>query len=175
MESTHALRAHVSLQYHPAMLKTVPNVSPLCTQQEVRGSPRVNGFSEASPSPDSRESDPSSTPMDAPLASPSRSDSATPTRPTHLHTSTRSAYGDQKVTVSLSIWQSPCHPTAPSPSPPPLHSIYGLWSCMYDVEDFQVVSPLTPCLDGDIFGVGKRPIQREVEMDGCVRLVFVEE
>jgi len=46
---------------------------------------------------------------------------------------------------------------------------------MYDVEDFQVVSPHAPCLDGDIFGVGKRPVQREVEMDGCVRLVFVEE
>jgi len=151
MESTHALRAH-----------------------DVCGSPRVNGFSEASPSPDSGESGPSSTTMDVPLASPSRSDS-TPTRPTHLHTSTRDAYGDQKVTVSLSIWQSPCHPTAPSPSPPPLHSIYGLWSCMYDVEDFQVISPLTTCLDGDIFGVGKRPVQREVEMDGCVRLVFVEE
>ena len=112
--------------------------------------------------------------MDAPLTSPSRSD---PTRASHLHTSIRDAYGDLKVTVSLSSWQSPCDPTTPSPSPPPpLHSIYGLWSCMYDdVEDFQVASPLAPCLDGDIFGVGKRPVQREVEIDGCVRLVFVEE
>jgi hypothetical protein len=44
-----------------------------------------------------------------------------------------------------------------------------------DEDDAQALFPLTPCLDGDIFGVGKRPVQREVEIDGCVRLVFVEE
>jgi hypothetical protein len=40
------------------------------------------------------------------------------------------------------------------------------------VEDFRIPLPLARCLDGDIFGVGKRPVQHEVETDGCVRLVF---
>ena len=55
-----------------------------------------------------------------------------------------------------------------------LQSIYGLWStctCTCDVED---VLPTARCLDGDIFGVGKRPVQHEIEADGCVRLVFFE-
>lgn len=54
--------------------------------------------------------------------------------------------------------------------------MYGLWStCACDVEDSRIPLPLAPCLDGDIFGVGKRPVQHEIETDGCVRLVFVEE
>jgi hypothetical protein len=56
-----------------------------------------------------------------------------------------------------------------------LQSIYGLWStCTCDVEDVRVPLPAARCLDGDIFGVGKRPVQHEIETDGCVRLVFVE-
>jgi len=44
---------------------------------------------------------------------------------------------------------------------------------MFEADYSQVTLPLAPCFDGDIFGVGKRPVQREIEMDGCVRLVFV--
>jgi len=43
------------------------------------------------------------------------------------------------------------------------------------MSNSQVALPLAPCLDDDIFGIGKRPVQRDIEMDGCVRLVFVEE
>ncbi|KAH9050866.1 hypothetical protein EDB83DRAFT_1344710, partial [Lactarius deliciosus] len=61
-------------------------------------------------------------------------------------------------------------------SPPQLQSIYGLWStCACDVQDSRIPLPLVRSLDGDIFGVGKRPVQHEIETDGCVRLVFVEE
>jgi len=46
---------------------------------------------------------------------------------------------------------------------------------MSEVDDSKFAPLLlAPCLDGDIFGVGKRPVQREIEIDGCVRLVFVE-
>jgi len=62
------------------------------------------------------------------------------------------------------------------PPPPQLQSVYGLWSmcATCDVDDSRVPLPLARCLDGDIFGVGKRPVQHEVETDGCVRLVFAE-
>lgn len=61
-------------------------------------------------------------------------------------------------------------------SPPQLQSVYGLWStCACDVQDSLIPLPLVRFLDGDIFGVGKRPVQHEIETDGCVRLVFVEE
>ena len=46
---------------------------------------------------------------------------------------------------------------------------------MSDGEESQIALPLESSLDGDIFGVGKRPIQQEIEKDGCIRLVFVEE
>ena len=64
---------------------------------------------------------------------------------------------------------------------PQLQSIYGLWStctcraCDVD-DDVLQITPLPTArwgLDGDIFGVGKRPVQHEIETDGCVRLVFV--
>ena len=62
------------------------------------------------------------------------------------------------------------------PEPPQLQSIYGLWStCACDMQDSRILLPLVRSLDGDIFGVGKRPVQHEIETDGCVRLVFVEE
>lgn len=46
---------------------------------------------------------------------------------------------------------------------------------MSDGEESRITLPLESSLDGDIFGVGKRPIQHEIEKDGCIRLVFVEE
>ena len=55
----------------------------------------------------------------------------------------------------------------------PLDLVYGLWNS--DGEEPRIVLPLESGFDGDIFGVGKRPIQREIEKDGCIRLVFVEE
>jgi hypothetical protein len=63
---------------------------------------------------------------------------------------------------------------------PQLQSIYGLWSTCTcapcDVDDVRITPLPTAawwCFDGDIFGVGKRPVQHEIETDGCVRLVFV--
>jgi hypothetical protein len=113
--------------------------------------------------------------MDAPLVSPSHSDpTINGTRASRLQASLTEACRDQKVSQSQLSWQAPCGPTITSPSP--LHSVYGLWyTCVYDAEESQIALPLASCLDGDIFGVGKRPVQREVETDGCVRLVFVEE
>jgi len=114
--------------------------------------------------------------MDAPLASPSRSDpTINGTRASRLQASLTEPCRDQKVPQSQLSWQVPC-PTTTATSLSPLHSIYGLWcTCAYDTEDAQIALPLAPYLDGDIFGVGKRPVQREIETDGCVRLVFVEE
>jgi hypothetical protein len=113
--------------------------------------------------------------MDAPLASPSPSDpTSNGTRASRLQASLTEACRDQKVPKSQLSWQASCPTTTTSLSP--LHSIYGLWcTCAYDTEDAQFALSLAPCLDGDIFGVGKRPVQREIETDGCVRLVFVED
>jgi hypothetical protein len=55
-----------------------------------------------------------------------------------------------------------------------LDLVYGFWYA--DAEESRIaLLPLESCLDGDIFGVGKRPVQREIEKDGCIRLQFVEE
>jgi hypothetical protein len=115
--------------------------------------------------------------MDAPLASPSLSDpTINGTRASRLQAALTEACRDQKLPQSQLSWQAPCPTVTTTTSLSPLHSIYGLWcTCAYDTEDAQIVLPLAPCLDGDIFGVGKRPVQREIETDGCVRLVFVEE
>jgi len=136
---------------------------------DVCGRMCVNGASETSPSLSSKEPG-SRTAIDAALPSPTRSDS---TRASRLQApSVREACRDKKA--SQSSRQATFGPAITSPSP--LHSIYGLWcTCAYDAEDSQIVLPLAPCLNEDIFGVGKRLVQREVEMDGCVRLVFVEE
>jgi hypothetical protein len=70
------------------------------------------------------------------------------------------------------VAQSPGTP----PSPLALDLGYGLWyTCVSDGEESRIALPVGSCLDGDIFGVGKRPIQREIEEDGCIRLVFVED
>jgi hypothetical protein len=113
--------------------------------------------------------------LDVPLVTPTRSNpTVNGTRAARLQASVKEACRDQKVSQSQLGWQVPRGPIITSPSP--LHSVYGLWcTCVYDTEDAQIALPLAPSLDGDIFGVGKRPVQREVETDGCVRLVFVEE
>ena len=125
----------------------------------------VNGASETSPSLSSNLKDPGSrTATDAALPALTRPDSTCASR--LQASSIREACGDKKA--------SQYGPAITSPSP--LHSIYGLWcTCAYDAKDSQIVLPLAPYPNGDIFGVGKRPVQCEVEMDGCVRLVFVEE
>ena len=76
--------------------------------------------------------------------------------------------------MAQSTLQTPASPAIPSPLP--LDLVYGLWSTyMSDGEESRITLPLESSLDGDIFGVGKRPIQHEIEKDGCIRLVFVEE
>lgn len=121
---------------------------------------------ETSASPDSKEPGPKPG-TDVPLSSPTRSDSA---RTPRLQTSFGETFWDQKLAQSTG-WQSPGSPTTPSPLP--LDLVYGLWNT--DGEEPRIVLPLESGFDGDIFGVGKRPIQREIEKDGCIRLVFVEE
>ncbi len=108
-----------------------------------------------------------------PLTSATRSDH--PDRPTHdprLQVSFAEACDNQKV-VAQSTWQCPGTPTTPSPLP--LDLVYGLWSTYVDEEESGIVLSLESSFDGDIFGVGKRPVQREIEKDGCIRLVFVQE
>jgi hypothetical protein len=104
---------------------------------------------------------------DSPPASPTRAADATPAlclpssaRVTDDDTSAKAVQRDLRRTRTAQ-----------------LQSIYGLWStctCTCDVGDVRIPLPTTRCLDGDIFGVGKRPVQHEIEADGCVRLVFVE-
>jgi len=76
--------------------------------------------------------------------------------------------------VTQSIWQCPDSPTTPSPLP--IDLVYELWhTYVSDEEESGIVLSLESSIDGDIFGVGKRPVQREIEKDGCIQLVFVEE
>lgn len=77
--------------------------------------------------------------------------------------------------VTQSNWQCPGSPTA-IPSPFPLDLVYELWhTYVPDEEESGIVLSLESSVDGDIFGVGKRPVQREIEKDGCIQLVFVKE
>jgi len=127
----------------------------------------VNLTIENSASASSKESGPKSG-TGAPLKSPFRSDS---TRTPRLQ-SPLEARWDQEV--AQSTWQTPASPVIPSPSP--LDLVYGRWStCISDGQESRIALPLESSLDGDIFGVGKRPVQHEIEKDGCIRLVFVEE
>ena len=139
-----------------------------CATKDVCARLHVNVALETSASPNNKE--PGLTPgTGVPLSSPTRSDSAHTPR---LQTSFGEASWDQKLAQSSS-WQSAGSPTIPSPLS--LDLVYGLWNtCVSDGEEAQIVLPLESGLDGDIFGVGKRPIQREIEKDGCIRLVFVE-
>jgi hypothetical protein len=118
---------------------------------------------EASSSPNKGLGSGSGPGMDAPLASPTHPDSSQPLQSpvTRDHSVIPPCWKDLDRTNILSS--------------SPLRT-YGLWcTCVYDEEDSTAVLPLAPFLDGDIFGVGKRPVQHEIEIDGCVRLVFVEE
>jgi len=85
----------------------------------------------------------------------------------HLQASFAKACNNQQV-VAQSTWQCPI-----TPSPLPLDLVYGPWSA--DEEESGIVLSLESSFDGDIFGVGKRPVQYEIEKDGCIQLVFAEE
>jgi hypothetical protein len=90
-----------------------------------------------------------------------------------LHVSFAEACNNQKV-VTQSNWQCPGSPTIPSPLP--IDLVYELWhTYVSDEEESGIVLSLESSVDGDIFGVGKRPVQREIEKDGCIQLVFVKE
>ena len=105
-----------------------------------------------------------------PSSSPTGSD---PTHdPTRLQVSFVETCNNQKlVTQSDCNWQRPG-----SPSPLPLDLVYKLWhTYVSDEEESGIVLSLESSVDGDIFGVGKRPVQREIEKDGCIQLVFVKE
>ena len=84
------------------------------------------------------------------------------------------ACNNQKV-LAPSDWQFPGSPTT-IPSPFPLDLVYKLWhTYVPDEDESGIVLSLESSVDGDIFGVGKRPVQREIEKDGCIQLVFVKE
>jgi len=155
MSSTHPLRVH------DACPRTVTRTNVL----DEDTSPGMTTGETSSP-PDKELGTGSGSGVDAPRASPTRPDSP---RPLRLQPSVRREPG-----VIPSCWKDPDGTNVSSPSL--LQSTYGLWcTCAYDGDDSKAPLPLAPSLDGDIFGVGKRPVQREIEIDGCVRLVFVEE
>lgn len=80
---------------------------------------------------------------------------------------------NQKV-VTQSNWQCPGSATIPSPLP--LDLVCELWNTYVpDEEESGILLSVESSTDGDIFGVGKRPVQREIEKDGCIQLVFVKE
>jgi hypothetical protein len=124
-------------------------------------------------SPSSNKESGSKSGTGVPLASsPTASD---PTHdPSRLQVSFAEACNNQKVvTQSNCNWQCPGSPT---PSPVPLDLVYELWhTYVSDEEESGIVLSLESNVDGDIFGVGKRPVQREIEKDGCIQLVFVKE
>jgi hypothetical protein len=109
-----------------------------------------------------------------PLASSPTGPDPTLLEPARLHVSFADACDNQKV-----VTQSNCNwPGSPTsiPSPFPLDLVYELWhTYVSDEEDSGIVLSLESSIDGDIFGVGKRPVQREIEKDGCIQLVFVKE
>jgi len=125
-------------------------------------------------SPSDKESGPKSGTGVLPLASPQTgSDPTLVDLDPRIQVSLAEACNNQKV-VTQSNWQCPSSPTIPSPFP--LDLVYELWNTyVSDEEESGIVLSLESSIDGDIFGVGKRPVQREIEKDGCIQLVFVEE
>lgn len=118
-----------------------------------------------------KESGPKSgTPASSPIGSEPTYDAP------RLQVSFAEACDNEKVVAqSNRNWQWPGSPTA-SPSPSPLDLVYKLWhTYVPDEEESEIVLSLESNVDGDIFGVGKRPVQREIEKDGCIQLVFVKE
>ena len=86
------------------------------------------------------------------------------------------ACNNQKVvTTQSNNWQCPGSPTLLSPLP--LDLVYEFWHTYFvsDEEESGIGPSLESNFDGDIFGVGKRPVQREIEKDGCIQLVFIKE
>jgi hypothetical protein len=122
-------------------------------------------------SPNNKESGSKSGTGVLPLASPpTASDPPTLDLDRHILVSFAEACNNQKV-VAQPNWQCPG-----SPSPFPLDPVYELWhTYVSDEEESGIVLSLESSIDGDIFGVGKRPVQREIEKDGCIQLVFVEQ
>jgi hypothetical protein len=109
-----------------------------------------------------------------PLASPTASDPTLDLSP-RLQVSFAEACNNQQKVLTQSNWQYPGSPTT-VPSPFPLDLVYELWhTYVSDEEESGIVLSLESSVDGDIFGVGKRPVQREIEKDGCIQLVFVKE
>lgn len=89
----------------------------------------------------------------------------------HLQVSFTEARNNQKV-VTQPSWQCPGSPAIPSP----LDLVCELWNTYVpDEEESGILLSVESSADGDIFGVGKRPVQREIEKDGCIQLVFVKE
>jgi hypothetical protein len=131
----------------------------------------VNVALETSASPSSKESC-SKSRTGVSLASPTPRPDSTTRATSHPQPSFKEARWDSKSVAQPDSWQSPGSPIIP-PSPLALDLVYGLWYT--DAEESRFALPLESCLDGDIFGVGKRPVQHEIEKDGCIRLVFVEE
>jgi hypothetical protein len=125
-------------------------------------------------SPSNKESSSTKSGTGVPLASPTGSD---PTLdPTSLQVvSFTEACNNQKTVIQSNCnCQWPGSPTITSPFP--LDLVYELWhTYVSDEEESGIVLSLESSVDGDIFGVGKRPVQREIEKDGCIQLVFVKE
>ena len=161
------------------MVPSLPSFGPSDTftfaQQDVCARLRVNVASalETSVSPSNKESSSKSRTGVLPLASPQTGSDPTLDLDPRLHVSFAEACDNQKA-VTQSPWQCPGNPTVPSPFP--LDLVYELWhTYVSDEEESGVVLSLESSIDGDIFGVGKRPVQREIEKDGCIQLVFVKE
>jgi hypothetical protein len=152
--------------------------SDTCTfaQQDVYARLRVNVSSallETPVSPNNKESGSKSGSGVLPLASPPASDPTLDLVDRHLQLepSFAEARNNQKV-VAQPNW--PGSPTVPSPLP--LDLVYELWNTyVSDEEESGILLSVESSVDGDIFGVGKRPVQREIEKDGCIQLVFVKE
>jgi hypothetical protein len=95
--------------------------------------------------------------------------------PSRLQVSFAEARNNQKAVAHQSNCDWQC-PGSPALSPLPLDLVCELWhTYVSDEEESGIVLSLEPNVDGDIFGVGKRPVQREIEKDGCIQLVFVKE
>ena len=151
-----------------------PDTSLLC-KQDVCARLRVNVASalDTPVSPSNNEPGSKSKTGVLPLASSQTGSDPTLDLDPRIQVSFAEACNNQKL-VTQSNWQCPSSPTIPSPFP--LDLVYELWhSYVSDEEESGIMLSLESSIDGDIFGVGKRPVQREIEKDGCIQLVFVEE
>jgi hypothetical protein len=179
MSSTHVFTVQVSctvsLTPPSSRERSVALIPPLLRTQDVCARLHLNVALETPVSSNSKDTGPKSG-TGAPLVvSPAqaRSDSK---RDHPLQFSFVEACSSNQKVVAQSNWQFPARPTTPSPLPLDRDTVYGFWhTCASEEEEPGTVLSLESSFDGDIFGVGKRPVQREIEKDGCIRLVFVEE